>query len=463
MQMIIDKVKHAIEKHQLLERGDKLVVAISGGPDSVCLLHILHSLSVEYGIKIYGAHLNHNFRGIEAQKDAQYVNNLCEELDIMPFVKSMDVGKYAKEKGYSLEEAGRILRYQFFDEVAEKVGASKIAVAHNQNDQAETVLMRLLRGAGPQGLAAIRHKRDKIIRPLLDATRGEIEAYCDMHNLAPRIDHTNAQAIYHRNKIRLELLPYLQKEYNPNIIEALVKTASLLKMDNDFLELQARDSYNLLKRNENECLYLPILGINKLHLSLKSRILRIAAEELLGKKEALEYKHINSILELIENSETGKRLVLPEGLFVSKSYNQLIFSLRDYSVDNSFYYLLNVDDCTYIPEAEGEFHLRLLEREELKEIPKGNNIKAFDWDKVKNQLIVRNRRDGDRFIPLGLSGHKKLKDFFIDLKIERAHRDNIPLVCDGEEIMWIVGYRISDTYKVTKNTESVLLIEFRKN
>ena len=461
---IIDKVKDAINKYKLIEEGDKIVVAISGGPDSVCLLHVLHTLTSEYGIQIYGAHLNHNFRGLEAQKDAQYVNNLCEELDIMCFVKSLDVGKYAKENGYSLEEAGRILRYQFFDEVSEKAGATKIAVAHNQNDQAETVLMRLLRGAGPQGLSAIKHKRDKIIRPLLDVSRGEIEAYCEGYDLKPRIDHTNLQAIYHRNQIRLELIPYLEKEYNPNIIEALSRTASLLRVDNDFLDLQAQDSYNLLKRQEErECLHLPILGINKLHLSIKTRLLRLAAEELVGKKEVFEFKHIKSILALIDNSETGKRILLPEGIVASKSYNKLIFTINSNVEDNSFYHLLNRDEAIYIPELDGEFRLKLVAREEMKEVPKEAFRKAFDWDKVKNQLIVRNRKDGDRFVPLGLKGHKKLKDFFIDLMVERTERDLIPLVCDGDQIMWIVGYRISDLYKVCKETQNVLINEFRKN
>lgn len=459
---ILDKVKNTIDRHHLLEKGDRVVVAISGGPDSVCLLHILHRLSEEYEIHIYGAHLNHNFRGMEAQKDAQYVNKLCEELNIMCFIKSMDVGKYAKDNGYSLEEAGRILRYQFFDEVSDRVGANKIAVAHNQNDQAETVLMRLLRGAGPQGLSAIRHKRDRIIRPLLEVARKDIEGYCQEYSLNPRIDHTNLQAIYHRNKIRLELLPYLEKDYNPNIIEALVRTAALLKTDNDFLELQARDSYNLLKKVENDCLYLPILGINKLHMSLKTRMFRLAAEELV-KKAVLEYKHINSIIELMENSETGKQLMLPEGIVVSKSYNQLIFTLKDAEEDNAYYYMLNVNDTTYIPELLGEIRLKLVPRQELAEIPRETLIKAFDWDKVKNQLIVRNRKPGDRFMPLGLKGHKKLKDFFIDLKVERGERDTIPLICDGDEIMWIVGYRISEEYKIRKETNTVLIVEFIKN
>ncbi len=462
MLTIIDKIKKTIDRHNLLEKGDRVVVAISGGPDSVCLLHILHRLSKEYEIQIYGAHLNHNFRGMEAQRDAQYVNRLCEELNIMCFIKSMDVGKYAKDNGYSLEEAGRILRYQFFDEVSDRVEANKIAVAHNQKDQAETVLMRLLRGTGPQGLSAIRHKRGRIIRPLLEVAREDIEGYCHENSLSPRIDHTNLQTIYHRNKIRLELLPYLEKEYNPNIIEALVRTADLIKTDNDFLELQARDSYNLLKKVENGCLYLPILGINKLHMSLITRMFRLAAEELV-KREALEYKHICSILELMENSETGKRLMLPEGIIVSKSYNQLIFSLREAEEDNSYYYMLNVDDITYIPNLSGGFSLRLVPRQELTEIPKEPHIKAFDWERVKNQLIVRNRRPGDRFMPLGLKGHKKLKDFFIDLKVERGERENIPLICDGEEIMWVVGYRISEEYKINKETNTVLIIEFIKN
>ncbi|MBM7615969.1 tRNA lysidine(34) synthetase TilS [Alkaliphilus hydrothermalis] len=461
---VIDKIKRRIVEDKLIEDGDKVVVAISGGPDSVCLLHGLSQLQEEYHLQLYGAHLNHNFRGIEALKDAQYVTKLCERLNIMSFVKSIDVAEYAKNNHRSLEEAGRILRYAFFDEVAEKVGATKIAVAHNQNDQAETVLMRLLRGTGLQGLTAIHHKRGKIIRPLLDITRDEIEGYCITHQLQPRIDLTNLEPIYHRNKIRLELIPMLEKEYNPNLIEALSRMAETLKADHDFIQQQAQDIYGLLAQREDaNTVILPVHGINKLPRALFVRVIRCSVEALVGKGEILEYRHIENLQHLVNNSETGQAIQLPMGITAKKSYHKIILTTNTDKGVKSFNY--EVKDLGIIPieEIHGVFEFNVLDIEDLEEIPRTAYVKVFDWDQISRQLIIRNRRDGDRFMPLGLKGSKKLKDFFIDRKVEREERDRIPLVCDGSEVMWVVGYQMSDKYKVTNNTKQILSIEFKSD
>ncbi|AOY75161.1 tRNA lysidine(34) synthetase TilS [Clostridium formicaceticum] len=460
---MLDKVKKTIKKHNLMDIGDKVIVAVSGGPDSIALLHILHSLREEFKLQLYAAHLNHNFRGIEAQMDAQYVAKFCEELKILSFIKSMDVPKYAKEQGVSAEEAGRILRYEFFGEVVERVGATKIAVAHNQNDQAETVLMRLLRGTGIQGLTAIHHERGKIIRPLLDVNRKEIEEYCAQYNLSPRIDETNLEPIYHRNKIRLELIPYIQEHYNPSIIESLAKTAEILKKDNEFMEEVARDAYNQVKLEKAQgCLALSIEGINKIHPALQSRIFRLATEELVGKKEGLEYKHIQGIIELLQKNETGKKILLAMGIVVKTSYNKIIFTIKDEEEEANFYYELRENGHLSIDEIKGEIFTKVVMREDMKGISRDKYVKCFDYDKVKEGLNVRNRREGDRFWPLGLVGSKKLKDFYIDYKIERDKRNEIPLVCDGNEIMWVVGYRISEKYKVTEETSRILTVEYKK-
>ncbi|KAB3532377.1 tRNA lysidine(34) synthetase TilS [Alkaliphilus pronyensis] len=457
----LDKVKNTIEKHQLIDLGDKIVVAVSGGPDSVCLLHILHKLINEYNIKLYVAHLNHNFRGIEAQQDAQYVNKLCDELNVMCFIKSINVPKYAKEHGLSLEEAGRVLRYLFFEEISENVGAQKIAVAHNLNDQAETLLMRLIRGTGIQGLTAIHHRRHNIIRPLLDITRRDIEDYCRFHLLQPRLDHTNLQPIYHRNKIRLQLIPALE-EYNPNIVETLAKTAEILKVDSDYLDLQAEDIYKILiKKEKANRLTLPIQGINKLHPSLLIRLMRLVAENLVGKREVLEYKHIQILLHLISKDITGKSIQLPMGITVYTNYEKLIFTTET-EEKVSFSYPLIRDSYTNISEINGRIRYYIINRKDDFQFPKEAFKKAFDWDIIKGGLLVRNRKEGDRFWPLGMKGTKKLKDYFIDCKIDRHKRDRIPLICDDEEIIWVVGHRISDLYKITKDTTRILIIEFEQ-
>lgn len=459
---MLDKIKATINQHKLIEKGDKIIVAISGGPDSVCLLHALYILREEYEIDLYGAHLNHNFRGIEAQVDAQYVSNLCEDLNIVCFIKSLDVPGYARENSLSPEEAGRILRYDFFEEVAQKVSANKIAVAHNENDQAETVLMRLLRGTGLQGLTAIHIKRGKIIRPLLNVDRNSIEEYCEVNNLSPRIDKTNLESIYYRNKIRLELIPYLEENYNTNISSSLVKTAEILKDDFDFIEEKARQVYDGLVTNQNENrLELSINGILNLHDALKARVIRLAVEQLLGRQEVLEYKHMLKVLELIERGLTGKKLTLPMGLVAKVSYKNICFTTKE-EEDKDFDYELSLEDSLIIEEVGAVFKARILESKDVKEISRDKYCKCFDYDQVKNILNVRNRREGDRFYPLGLTGSKKLKDFFIDYKIDRDEREKIPLVCDGDEIMWVVGYRISERYKITDKTNRILEIIYEK-
>lgn len=459
---MLDEVRRTIEEYNLIEKGDKVIVAVSGGPDSVCLLHVLYRLKAEYDLELYGAHLNHNLRGIEAQIDAQYVSNLCENLNVLYFVKSVDVSRYAEEHGLSLEEAGRILRYDFFKDVAQRANATKIAVAHNENDQAETVLMRLLRGTGLQGLTAMHIKRGKIIRPLLNIDRESIEEYCKTYNLSPRIDKSNLESIYYRNKIRLELIPYLEENYNPNIMSSLVKTAEILKKDFDFIEEKAREVYVELVNNQSEHrLELSIENVQRLHGALQSRIIRLAAEQLLGRQEILEYKHVQDVLELMKKGLTGKRINLPMGLIAKINYKNICFTTEDREGE-VFHYELPIEGSLNLREINGTFITRVVMREEIKEISRDKYRKCFDYDEIKNVLNIRNRQDGDRFYPLGLTGSKKLKDFFIDYKISRDERDKIPLVCDGDEIMWVVGFRISEKYKITDKTERILEIIFDK-
>ncbi len=462
-EIIVKQLLSTVDEHQLIQVGDKIVVAISGGPDSVTLIHLLHRVKDRLGIELYGAHLNHNIRGIEAQMDAQYVLNLCEDLNIICFIKSVDVEAYGKKNQLTSEQAGRILRYEFFDEVLKKVEANKIAVAHNKNDQGETVLMRLLRGTGMQGLTAIQYQRQAVIRPLLDVHREEIEKYCINHNLMPRIDQTNLTSIYHRNKIRRELIPYLEENYNPSVLESLVKTANILKEDYDYIEQEAETMYKNLvhfEKKDQLSFFIPVL--EKQHPAMKARMLRRAGEELMGKGELLTYQQVQNLLELLEKKQTGKTIHLPMNLEAAISYDKLIFSKEREEEVESFKEKLTMNDITYVHALKASFELRVFSKEDGSKVSKDKFEKHFDYEKFQESIFVRNRRDGDRFWPLGLSGKKKLKDFFIDCKIERRERDLIPLICDGKEIVWVVGYRISDKYKITDRTQQILSIKLLK-
>ncbi|MCD5414799.1 MAG: tRNA lysidine(34) synthetase TilS [Clostridiales bacterium] len=460
----IEKVTDAIEEHNLLNKGDKVVVAVSGGPDSVCLLHLLCALKDRYEMKLYVAHLNHNFRGIEAQKDAQYVANLCEELNVICFVKSVNVTSYAKQNHMSDEEAGRIKRYEFFNEVKEKVGANKIAVGHNLNDQAETLLMRLLRGAGLQGLSSIWHKRGDVIRPLLDVEREDIEEYCSVNNLTPRIDATNLKPVYHRNKIRLELMPYLKENYNPNLTESLARTAKIFKEDSDYLDLQANENFELISTIDNDDkVTIPIAFLDTLHGAMKTRVFRLAAERLVGRREVFTYMQIQNILALVDNNSTGKKLQLSMAITATISYDKLIFTTTTNDADAEYLYRLEIGGFVKVDVLNTTFKAKLVNENAIKDVGASKSKKFFDFDRIINGLCIRNRKQGDIFKPLGMKGTKKLKNFFIDKKIDREERDKIALVCDGERIMWVVGHRISDYYKITKNTTRFLLIECYEN
>ena len=237
------KVMSYIKDNNLINPKDRILVALSGGPDSVCLLNILYNLKEELDIEIGAAHLNHMLRDEDAFQDEEYVKNLCESFDIPCFVKRVDINKYSKENKMSSEMAGRDARYNFFDEVIREHGYNKIATAHNANDQAETILFRLMRGTGIEGLCGIKVCRDKIIRPILCLSRKEVEEYIEVNNLKPRIDKTNFEKIYNRNKIRLDILPYIKENFNEDIIQTLNRMSVLLQKDNEFIEKSARSFY----------------------------------------------------------------------------------------------------------------------------------------------------------------------------------------------------------------------------
>lgn len=237
------KVMSYIKDNNLIKSGDKVLVALSGGPDSVCLLNILYNLKAELNIEIGAAHLNHLLRDKDAFEDEEYVKTLCKSLDIPCFVKRVDINKYSKDKKMSSEMAGRDARYNFFDDIVKDEGYTKIATAHNANDQAETILFRLMRGSGIEGLCGIKVRRDKIIRPILCLSRKEVEEYIEINNLKPRIDKTNFEKIYNRNKIRLDMIPYIKENFNEDIIQTLNRMSVLLQKDNEFIENSARSFY----------------------------------------------------------------------------------------------------------------------------------------------------------------------------------------------------------------------------
>lgn len=311
--MVKEKVIKAIEENQLIESGDKVVICVSGGPDSMCLLHVLQEIEKEkrFSFSICVAHVNHGLRK-EAEEETTYVENFCKTHQIPCYIKRVEVKKVAEQEKRGIEETGRKIRYAFFEELAEKVGANKIAIAHNQNDKAETILMNLLRGCGPLGLKGIEVSREgKYIRPLLNVSRIEIEEYCKQKKLQPKIDQSNFDNHYTRNRIRNELLPYLEKEFNPNIIKGLCKLSEIIAEEQNYFEKVVYTIYNELKIEEKEKeIVLNLKGFNKQDVVIKRKLIRYTVSKLFGSAQNLEKIHVDDIITLCERN-IGNKYLLP--------------------------------------------------------------------------------------------------------------------------------------------------------
>ncbi|MCY6356599.1 tRNA lysidine(34) synthetase TilS [Clostridium sp. ZS2-4] len=459
---MIDKVIGYIRDNKMFNKGDKVVVGVSGGPDSICLVHVLHVLQDKLGIDLVAAHINHCLRGEEADKDEEYVKKFCQNIGIECFVKKIDVHKVSIEKGISCETAGREVRYEFFKEVLEKINGQKIAVAHNANDQAETVLMRIMRGSGLEGLVGIRAVREGIyVRPILHINRKEIEGYCESNKLNPRIDKTNLENIFTRNKIRLELIPYIENNFNKDIIDGINRLADTIRKDNDYINFIAGELYRkYCKNNKGEVIIYK--DAFKEDEAILTRIIRMAFKTLKGDLRNFERVHVYDIIN-IQRHSTGKIIMLPNNIEVLNNYGDVhIYVKKDKKVSSKEEHSLIVDCENNLKEIGLKVNLKLIKDNIPKDFKKNNLIKYFDYDKMNGDIKLRHRRNADKFTPLGMKGSKKLKDLFIDLKIPQNERDSIPLICFGEEIAWVVGYRVSNKFKTDENTQNILQIKIER-
>ncbi|MBR5155087.1 MAG: tRNA lysidine(34) synthetase TilS [Clostridia bacterium] len=457
-------VLQTIYRYNMIDKGDKVLVAVSGGADSICLLHILNNLKADLGFDIACAHVNHGLRGEAADSDERYVKEFCEKLGIPFFVKHEDVGALANAKKLTVEEAGRFVRYNFFAELKKVHGFNKIATAHNKNDNAETVFMRIIRGTGIDGLGGISYVReDAVIRPILDVSRTDIEDYCNENELKYCTDATNFDNDYTRNKIRNELIPYLEKEFNSKVSDSLIRLANSADEDSKFINGYAKRLFDRLGSP------LPGKTPNAIHIesfkmvdrAIGARIIRIAARKSAGDVK-LERKHIDDIFDILDKP-TGTSIDLPEGLKAEINYGWLTFRgpLDNKAVELSadgFFEEVSVGESVYLEGIGKNISLR---EESAKTYKLKINEIAADLDKLGNQpLFLRNRRSGDRLAWFADGRTKKVKKIFIDEKIPQKDRDKIPLICTGDEVVAIVGNRVSEKYKLTKDSERALVIEY---
>lgn len=460
--MIFEKVLSTINKHELIQKGDKIVVGLSGGPDSVCLLHILSRLKEELDLEIYAAHLNHQIRGIEAQKDAFYISKLCEEMGITFFIKSINVPEYCEKNGVSIEEGARKLRYEMFYEIKNNTRANKIAIGHNLNDQAETILMRMMRGTGLQGLKGIEYIRDGvIIRPILDIERNDIEEYCKQNKLNPRIDKTNLESIYTRNKIRLELIPYMKDNFNSNIIESIVRMGNSLRSDNDYIESEALIKFKEVSNIKSDSVEINLKPYINLHNSMKVRILRNSIKHILGDTNFIDQRHIDDIIELEDESKIDKVINLPRGIYVYRKKNSIILTNKEIVIQEiEFCYNIPSNGFIKVKEIGTIIETQVVSINKYKRSKSDKSCNWFDFNKIKGGIVVRNRRSGDKIKLSG--GSKKIKDLFIDIKIPKEDRCKVPVIADDQGILSVGNFRNSENYKIDEETKEVLKVSFKK-
>jgi len=459
---MLKKIQETLKKYHMLNQGETILAAVSGGPDSVALLHALWQLRQELGICLKVVHVNHNLRGEDSRQDALFVSRFAEGLDLECYIKETDVIGYSKNSGLSKQVAARELRYRLFEEVAAEAGASKIALGHNANDQLETVVMNFLKGSGPEGLTGIPPVRGSYFRPLIETTREEIIAYCRANNLSPVLDKTNLEPVYLRNQIRLELIPLLEKEYNPSLVKTVLKLTEILRDEDELINCLANQHKSeVIKSCQQDRIIIDNDKLICLPMAIQRRVVRQVWQELTSQSQGLFFGHIADILNLAHRGVSGSYLNLPQGVKVLKSYNHLIFGYNVIKNEvNYFRYELSVPGQTAVPELGTVIKCSFVEKDDFAGCNLDDMRHAFlDWEEIKWPLIVRQRLPGDRFQPLGAPGNRKLKDFLIDKKVPRWERDTIPVVCSGPRIVWVAGFSVAEPFRVKPRTNKILHLE----
>lgn len=419
----------------------RILVATSGGVDSMSLLHFFLSIRDMENLKIAAIHFEHGIRGEESKEDAAFVKKYCEENNVLFFMKAGDVPAYAKKHKITLEMAARVLRYGFFDEVLKNEGFDRVATAHHTDDQAETALLNILRGSGIKGLSAMRPKRDNIIRPFLAVTKQEILKYAKINNIAYRDDYTNNSVEYKRNRIRLELLPMLES-YQPEIKRRLTTLAEIAREENDYLETVARTKLRLLKGEFLE-------KFKDEPLALQRRIVAAFLEE---NKIFTDFTHIEDIRKILLKGDKGKRIEISKDIFAELSYNGLQIITNPKKTIPSV--TLKIPGVNILEDFNVKLTTKIIDK-----IPEKTNPDEYysDYDKVNDEIVVKTRIDGD-FIKLSY-GKKSVKKIFMEEKIERSRRSIYPIIYSGTQVLWIPKIRRSSLYKPNNNTKRILYMK----
>ena len=494
---VLKQVRRTIDDHNLFEHGDGVVVGVSGGPDSLCLLHVLLHLREVYVLRLHVAHLHHGARGADADVDAEFVGELAAAWGFPVTIERHDVPALAREHHLAFEEAARRVRYAFLTRVADEIGARKIAVGHNADDQAETVLMHFLRGAGPaglrgmlpampitdyhmlepfekQGLSSEYFASCIIVRPLLDVPRADVERYCAEHDLKPRFDHSNLDTTYFRNRLRHELLPLLEA-YNPNVRARLRHTASVVAADYELLAQLREQAWADSVRQECETsIIFDRAGWRELPIALQRAVLRRAIYHLRSSLRDVDFCHVEDARLVGLSGETGAQATLPSGLALTVGYDALTISdAGDVGPppDEPLLWcdeplVVQVPGTTPLPQSDWALQVQLLERWDLGQVADNPDpwMAYLDVTDLAAPLMLRQRRRGDRFYPQGMGGHSvKLSAFLINRKVPQAWRDCVPLLVSGDEVVWVCGRRVGEGAVVKAGARQVARLRFERS
>jgi tRNA(Ile)-lysidine synthase len=452
-------VRATIEAHSMVAPGDLVLVAVSGGPDSTALLAALAQLRTALGARLRAAHVHHGIRGAQADRDAEAAQALARSLTIPFSLRKADAPACARAGGLSLETAAREVRYAALETIARRCRADRIATGHTMDDQAETVLLNLIRGTGPRGLAGIPPVRGRIIRPLLDVRRAEVEHYCADQGLAYRLDESNADPAHTRNRIRRELIPALER-IQPAIVPGLARLAAIMRDEDEFMSEQAGAAFRQVAAETRQNVALRLDRFAALAGALQRRLLRLAIAEIRGHQLDLELERIEAVRRLALTGRTGAVVELPGGLRAGRGYRELLIT----------------GAAPTAPPVPGEWELPIpgevcipelglcitARRSRSRRVPSDPASALMDAEAVRGPLLIRTRRRGDRFHPIGAKAPVKLQDLFVNAKVPRSERDRVPVVVSGDEIVWLVGHRVGNPAKVTERTRRTLRLEARK-
>lgn len=497
-----EKVFAYIRKNRLIQEGDNIVVGLSGGADSVSLFYILREYKKMVQFNLYAVHINHNIRGEEALRDEKYVEKICEEENVPLFIFSCDVTGIAKKNRLSVEEAGRIIRYEKFREVLNAHGGGKIAVAHHMNDQAETIMFNMIRGSGIKGIGGMNPANGDIIRPLLCVKRAEIEEYLSSIGREYCTDSTNLHDDYMRNRLRLKLIPYIEENINANFVENINEMAQILRETDDFMADCTDKIYgDSLIEKEDKKVILDTKMLKTAHPAIVKRVIRKSFLEAgMGLKDVTK-THTEDVAALITKT-TGKSVMLPLGYRAVNEYERLIIAkesikektvigkvvpididLTGYNVNTmptkeiktahtdtitsgSDINTMPTEDKAIIynePYTKTVIKLWLEEWNNNQKISSNDYTKMFDYDRISGNLQIRARQSGDYLI-IDKSGKKKtLKAYYIDEKIPRDKRDTTLVIAQGNSVLWVLGHRISEKYKISADTKTVLCISIMED